>query len=59
MSNDPAGEGVPIRLSDLAATVAERRSALGDTETPRNAGDRRTESKRALLEAIGKTGARW
>lgn len=49
----------PITFEALAAEVARRREAFGVTEIPRNAGDRRTPSKRALLAAIEKAGGRW
>ncbi len=39
--------------------MARRKAAVGDIDVPRNAGNRRTESKRALLKALGETGARW
>ena len=49
----------PIRFEDFAAYIAQRRLETGITELPRNAGNRRTESKRALLKAIEEAGGKW
>lgn len=49
----------PIPLADLAADVQRRRATTGITDLPRNAGTRRTPSKRALLAAIEKSGGTW
>jgi hypothetical protein len=46
-------------MAAFGRDLARRRAALGDPEAPRNAGDRRTDSKRALLAAIKKAGGRW
>ena len=43
----------------FAATLSAQREALGQPDVPRNAGTRRTASKRALLAAIEKAGGRW
>lgn len=51
--------GRRLNHADVAARLAERRAALGNPELPRNAGSNRTESKRALLEAIEAAGGRW
>jgi hypothetical protein len=51
--------GRTIRHADFAAALGERRDAVGRPEMPRNAGNRRTDSKRALLAAIEQTGGRW
>lgn len=55
----PGEEGVPLRLSDLAEAIIRRRAESAVDTTPRNAGNRRTASKRALLKAIGDMGGRW
>ena len=44
---------------DFAAGLAERRALVGEPVMPRNAGDRRTPSKRALLKAIEDAGGEW
>ncbi len=50
----------PVTLEDFGRDVARRRGALGDTaDLPRNSGNRRTASKRALLKAIAAAGGRW
>ena len=52
--------GKRIDFDDFAVKLAKRREALGDDlEIPRNTGERRTTSKRALLKAIKATGKRW
>lgn len=49
----------PIALADHAADVARRQAEFGPVNPPRNAGNRRTESKRALLKAIDELGGKW
>jgi hypothetical protein len=50
----------PIALEAHLERLEQRRLALGREVTiPRNSGDRRTASKRALLAAIEATGAKW
>lgn len=51
--------GRRIAHEEFARDLAARREAAGNPELPRNAGTRRTASKRALLEAIAATGAKW
>ena len=61
-SKTPKPEAWPgrrISHEEFARNLAERRKAAGDPDLPRNAGTRRTLSKRALLEAIAATGAKW
>lgn len=45
--------------ADLADAIARRRAELGEVAAPRNSGERRTVSKRALLKAIEELGAKW
>ena len=55
-------ERVLSALRDFVATEKMwqlRRAALGDPVMPRNAGNRRTPSKRALLKAIEEPGGKW
>jgi hypothetical protein len=63
MSNidDPAPwPGKRISFPKFAADIMRRRAELGgDIDVPRNDGNRRTASKRALLEAIEATGKKW
>jgi hypothetical protein len=53
----------PISMEELGQRLAKRKAelaALGiNVEIPRNPGKNRTASKRALLEAIAATGAKW
>jgi hypothetical protein len=46
-------------LTDFGREVLQRRAAAGNPVMPRNAGTRRTASKRALLEAIEDAGGKW
>lgn len=55
--SDPAGEVMPLEA--FGRDLMRRREAAGFPELPRNAGNRRTTSKRALLAAIDKAGGRW
>jgi len=50
-----------IDMAELGARLARRRAELGitDADMPRNAGERRTESKKALLKAIKEIGGDW
>lgn len=49
----------PVPLAEFARELAARKAELGLPDPPRNAGTNRTESKRALLEAIRAVGGRW
>lgn len=49
----------PVRLEELAARIAKREAMLGGVDVPRNTGTRRTQSKRALLNAIADIGGNW
>ena len=51
--------GRTISHDAFAVTLSAQRDALGQPDVPRNAGTRRTASKRALLAAIEKAGGRW
>lgn len=55
----PDWTGPRIDFTRFSATLAARRAALGNPELPRNAGDRRTQSKTALLKAIEDAGGKW
>jgi hypothetical protein len=58
-TSKPEAEAPVIRMAELGAQVAARRAELGLPELPRNAGTRRTPSKRALLKAIEDAGGKW
>jgi len=51
--------GPRIDHATFAARLAARRAQLGEPELPRNAGEHRTASKRALLAALEALGAKW
>ena len=55
----PDWPGPVIDHTQFAAELARRRAELGEPIMPRNAGTRRTESKRALLAAIEAAGGKW
>lgn len=46
-------------MADFGRSVAARKAELGLPELPRNAGENRTPSKRALLKAIEDIGGKW
>lgn len=46
-------------LDDMASDVARRQQGAGYPVAPRNAGNRRTDDKRALLAALETVGASW
>lgn len=50
-----------IDMAELGARLSRCRAELGitDADIPRNAGERRTESKKALLKAIKDAGGDW
>lgn len=62
-SRTSSAEKRAIPLADFAADIERRRQETGITNLPRNSGKRRTESKKALLDAIDaiteKQGWRW
>ena len=62
----PDWAGPRISHKDFAAKLAARRAELGMTNPAdpeqvegRNSGERRTESKKALLKAIENLGGKW
>jgi hypothetical protein len=59
VSRSSGTEPAAVSIELFAADVARRREALGNIELPRNSGNRRTTSKRALLQAIEDLGGRW
>ncbi len=52
-------EPVPVTLEEFSRDIERRRATAGNPELPRNSGERRTESKRALLRAIKEAGGEW
>ena len=55
----PPPEREPVSLEAFGQEVLRRRAAAGDPVVPRNAGNNRTASKRALLKAIEEAGGKW
>lgn len=51
--------GRVVAYNDFATRLANRREALGELDLPRNAGNRRTASKRVLLKELDRLGAEW
>lgn len=49
----------PVALEALGQAIERRRVVVGDIEVPRNPGQNRTPSKRALLKAIAEAGGKW
>ncbi|MDP1027366.1 hypothetical protein Q5H91_09085 [Sphingomonas sp. KR1UV-12] len=58
--SDPAAgwQGRFMSHDDFTARLAARRALMGEPAMPRNAGNRRTESKCALLRALDDLGAK-
>ena len=59
MASPFSGPRKPIPFAEFSADVARRQAEFGPIVAPRNAGNRRTESKRALLKAIEEAGGKW
>jgi hypothetical protein len=49
----------PVTLQALGGRIAARKATLGEIAIPRNAGKKRTASKRGLLKAIKDAGGNW
>jgi hypothetical protein len=48
-----------IPVAEFTAHIERRRQETGITDLPRNSGENRTESKKALLKAIKDAGGTW
>ncbi|MBP6363631.1 MAG: hypothetical protein KA329_08925 [Novosphingobium sp.] len=48
-----------IKMAELGARLAKRKVELNLPDMPRNAGQNRTPTKRALLKAIEDAGGKW
>ena len=48
-----------IDMAEFGRRIAARKAELGIPDPPRNAGNNRTASKRALLKAIEELGGKW
>jgi len=51
--------GRRVDMAEFGKRLAARRAELGNPELPRNAGNNRSASKRALLKAIEQAGGKW
>lgn len=49
----------PIPLDEFVRRIEQRKADTGIIDLPRNGGNRRTASKRALLKAIEDIGGKW
>ena len=49
----------PVPLNEFVRRIEQRKAEMGITDLPRNAGNRRTASKAALLKAIDDVGGNW
>lgn len=58
-TSPPPDDPAVIDMAAFGRTLAARRAALDRPEMPRNAGNRRTAPKRALLKAIEAAGGDW
>jgi hypothetical protein len=56
-SKTKAKRATPV--AEFAAHIERRRQETGITDLPRNNGERRTDSKKALLKAIEDMGGKW
>lgn len=51
--------GRRIDFPAFSDALSKRRAELGEPDLPRNSGEQRTESKKALLKAIKDAGGTW
>jgi hypothetical protein len=56
---EPCAERPVIDMAEFGRDLLRRREAAGNPDLPRNSGNRRTLSKRALLKAIEDAGGKW
>ena len=59
LKTDEQWTGRRVDFPAFSDALSKRRAELGEPELPRNSGERRTESKKALLKAIGDAGGKW
>jgi len=59
MASQSSDHDRAIPLATFAADIERRRRETGVVDMPRNSGERRTASKRALLAAIERAGGKW
>jgi hypothetical protein len=51
--------GRRVDFPAFSDALSKHRAELGNPDLPRNSGERRTESKKALLKAIKDAGGKW
>ena len=51
--------GRKVDFPAFSAALSKRRAELGEPDLPRNSGENRTESKKALLKALKDMGGKW
>ena len=51
--------GRRVDMAEFSRRIAARKAKLGLPDLPRNTGNNRTQSKRALLKAIRELGGDW
>lgn len=56
-SKTKAKRAIPV--AEFTARIERRRQETGITDLPRNSGENRTDSKKALLKAIKDAGGKW
>ena len=56
---DKQWKGRRVDFPAFSNALSKRRTETGITDLPRNSGERRTESKKALLKAIEDAGGKW
>lgn len=56
---EPAWTGRRLDFPVYSEALSKSRAELGEPDLPRNAGQNRTPSKRALLKAIAEAGGEW
>ena len=56
---EPGWTGRRLDFPAYSEALTKRRAELGEPDLPRNAGQNRTPSKRALLKAIKDAGGEW
>ncbi len=59
LKTDKEWAGRRVDFPAFSAALVKRRAEIGEPDLPRNAGQRRTSSKRALLKAIKDAGGKW
>ena len=59
LKSEESWTGRRVDFPAFSDALSKRRAELGNPDLPRNSGERRTESKKALLKAIEEAGGKW